>query len=61
MEKAVDVAAHPRSGRCRQEGRRATNEGTVMTVLADDAKSAAVVELNCETIRGHEREVQGLR
>ena len=28
---------------------RATNEGTVMAIVSDDATSGAVVELNCET------------
>ena len=49
MEKAVDVLRTRGLAAVAKKAGRATNEGTVMTVLADDAKSAAVVELNCET------------
>ena len=49
MEKAVDVLRTRGLAAAAKKAGRATNEGTVMTVLADDAKSAAVVELNCET------------
>ena len=49
MEKAVDVLRTRGLAAAAKKAGRATNEGTVMTVVADDAKSAAVVELNCET------------
>ena len=49
MDKAVDVLRTRGLAAAAKKAGRATNEGTVMTVLADDAKSAAVVELNCET------------
>ena len=49
LEKAVDVLRTRGLAAVAKKAGRATNEGTVMTVLADDAKSAAVVELNCET------------
>ena len=49
MEKAVDVLRTRGLAAAAKKAGRATNEGTVMTVLADDAKSAAIVELNCET------------
>ena len=50
MEKAVDVLRTRGLAAAAKKAGRATNEGTVMTVVADDAKSAAVVELNCETL-----------
>ena len=49
MDGAVDVLRTRGLAAVAKKAGRATNEGTVMTVLADDAKSAAVVELNCET------------
>ena len=49
MEKAVDVLRTRGLAAAAKKAGRATHEGTVMTVVADDAKSAAVVELNCET------------
>ena len=49
MEKAVDVLRTRGLAAAAKKAGRATNEGTVMTVVAEDAKSAAVVELNCET------------
>ena len=49
MDKAVDVLRTRGLAAAAKKVGRATNEGTVMTVVAEDAKSAAVVELNCET------------
>ncbi len=49
MDKAVDVLRTRGLAAAAKKAGRATNEGTVMTVLADDAKSAAIVELDCET------------
>ena len=49
MDGAVDVLRTRGLAAVAKKAGRATNEGTVMTVVADDAKSAAVVELNCET------------
>ena len=49
MDKAVDVLRTRGLAAAAKKAGRATNEGTVMTVVAEDAKSAAVVELNCET------------
>ena len=49
MEKAVDLLREWGVAKIAKKAGRATNEGTIMTVVADDAKSAAVIELNCET------------
>ncbi len=49
MDKAVDVLRTRGLAAAAKKAGRATNEGTVMTVVAEDAKSAAMVELNCET------------
>ena len=49
LDAAVDVLRTRGLAAVAKKAGRATTEGTVMTVLADDAKSAAVVELNCET------------
>ena len=49
MDKAVDVLRTRGLAAAAKKAGRATNEGTVMTIVAEDAKSAAVVELNCET------------
>ena len=49
MDKAVDVLRTRGLAAAAKKAGRATNEGTVMTVVAEDAKSAAVVELNCKT------------
>ena len=49
MDKAVDVLRTRGLAAAAKKAGRVTNEGTVMTVVAEDAKSAAVVELNCET------------
>lgn len=49
LEKAVDVLrAHGLAAVAKKAG-RATNEGTVMALVSDDAKTGALVELNCET------------
>lgn len=49
IEKAVDVLRTRGLAAVAKKAGRATNEGTVMALVADDAKSGAVVELNCET------------
>ena len=49
MEKAVDVLRTRGLAAAAKKAGRATNEGTVMAIVSDDATSGAVVELNCET------------
>ena len=49
MDKAVDLLREWGVAKVAKKAGRATNEGTIMAVVADDAKSAAVVELSCET------------
>ena len=49
MDKAVDVLRTRGLAAAAKKVGRATNEGTVMTVVSDDATKGAVVELNCET------------
>ncbi len=49
MDKAVDVLRTRGLAAAAKKVGRATNEGTVMTVISDDATKGAVVELNCET------------
>lgn len=49
MDQAVDVLRTRGLAAAAKKAGRATNEGTVMAVVADDAKSGVVVELNCET------------
>ena len=49
MEKAVDVLRTRGLAAVAKKAGRATNEGTVMAIVSDDATSGAVVELNCET------------
>lgn len=49
IEKAVDVLRTRGLAAVAKKAGRATNEGTVMALVAADAKSGAVVELNCET------------
>ena len=49
MEKAVDVLRTAGLASVAKKAGRATNEGTVCAVVADDGKSAAMIELNCET------------
>ncbi|WP_080798594.1 translation elongation factor Ts [Arabiibacter massiliensis] len=49
LEKAVDVLRTRGLAAVAKKAGRATNEGTVMAIVSDDAASGAVVELNCET------------
>ena len=49
MEKAVDVLRTRGLAAAAKKAGRATNEGTVMAIVSDDATKGAVVELNCET------------
>lgn len=49
MDKAVDVLRTRGLAAAAKKVGRATNEGTVMAVVSDDATKGAVVELNCET------------
>lgn len=49
MEKAVDVLRTRGLAAVAKKAGRATNEGTVMTVVSDDCTRGAMVELNCET------------
>lgn len=49
LEKAVDVLRTRGLAAVAKKAGRATNEGTVMAIVSDDATSGAVVELNCET------------
>ena len=49
MEKAVDVLRTRGLAAAAKKVGRATNEGTVMAIVSDDATKGAVVELNCET------------
>ena len=49
LDKAVDVLRTRGLAAVAKKAGRATNEGTVMAIVSDDATSGAVVELNCET------------
>ena len=49
MDKAVDVLRPRGLAAAAKKVGRATNEGTVMAIVSDDATKGAVVELNCET------------
>ena len=49
MEKAVDLLREWGVAKVAKKAGRATNEGTVMAVVAEDGKSGVVIELNCET------------
>ena len=49
MEKAVDVLRTRGLASVAKKAGRATNEGTVMALVAEDGKTGALVELNCET------------
>ena len=49
MDKAVDVLRTRGLAAVAKKAGRATNEGTVMAIVSDDATTGAVVELNCET------------
>ena len=49
MEKAIDVLRTRGLAAAAKKAGRATNEGTVVALLSDDAKSGVALELNCET------------
>lgn len=49
LDKAVDVLRTRGLAAVAKKAGRATNEGTVMAVVAEDGKAGALVELNCET------------
>ena len=49
MEKAIDVLRTRGLAAVAKKAGRATNEGTVVALLSDDAKAGVVLELNCET------------
>jgi elongation factor Ts len=49
IEKAVDVLRTRGLAAAAKKAGRATNEGLIVARLSDDAKSAVLVELNCET------------
>ena len=49
VDAAVDVLRTRGLAAVAKKAGRATNEGTVMAIVSDDARSGAVVELNCET------------
>lgn len=49
IEKAVDVLRTAGLASVAKKAGRATNEGTVMALVADCGMSGALVELNCET------------
>lgn len=49
LDAAVDVLRTHGLAAVAKKAGRATNEGTVMAVISEDAKSGAIVELKCET------------
>lgn len=49
IDQAVDVLRTRGLAAVAKKAGRATNEGTVMALVSADAKTGAVVELNCET------------
>ena len=49
IEAAVDVLRTRGLAAAAKKAGRETNEGVVVALVADDAKSAALVEVNCET------------
>ena len=49
MEKAVDLLREWGVAKVAKKAGRATNEGTIMALVSDDAKAGAIIELNCET------------
>ena len=49
IEHAVDVLRTRGLAAAAKKAGRATNEGLVIALVTDDAKSAALVEVNCET------------
>lgn len=49
LEKAVDVLRTKGLAAVAKKAGRATNEGTVMALISEDATAGAIVEINCET------------
>ncbi len=49
VDKAVDVLRTRGLAAVAKKAGRATNEGTVVALVSDDAKTGVLVELNCET------------
>ena len=49
LDKAIDVLRTRGLAAVAKKAGRATNEGAIMAVIADDAKSGAIVEVDCET------------
>ena len=49
LEKAIDVLRTRGLAAVTKKAGRATNEGTVIALVAEDGKSGEVIELNCET------------
>jgi elongation factor Ts len=49
IEKAVDVLRTRGLAAAAKKAGRATNEGLIVALVSDDARSAALVEVNCET------------
>ena len=49
LEKAIDVLRTRGLAAVTKKAGRATNEGTIMAIVAEDGKSGIVIELNCET------------
>ncbi len=49
MDKAVDILRAQGAAKVVKKAGRATNEGTVMALVAEDGKSGSVIQLNCET------------
>jgi elongation factor Ts len=49
IEKAIDVLRTRGLAAAAKKAGRATNEGLIIALLSDDAKTAALVEVNCET------------
>ena len=49
MEKAVDLLREWGLAKIVKKAGRATNEGTIMTVVSEDATAGAIIELKCET------------
>ena len=49
LDKAVDVLRTEGLAKAAKKAGRATNEGTIMALVSDDATVGALVELDCET------------
>ena len=49
MEKAIDLLREWGLAKIVKKAGRATNEGTIMAVVAEDGTAGAVIELKCET------------